>query len=145
MNALPPPDSAAPWARIVSDVADALIYIDTQGTIHAWNAAAEALFGFSAAEALGRNIDLIIPEHLRAAHWRGFDAAMARGATRSSQVRTTRSLHQDGRKLYVDMSFAVVKGEDGQVLGSAAMARDATERYLAERARQAANAAPPAG
>ena len=133
-----PRNASVPWERIVADVADALIYIDTQGIIRAWNGGAETLFGFSAAEALGRNVDLIIPEHLREAHWRGFNRAMERGATsRGAEVRTTRGLRKDGRKLYVDMSFSVVKSADGQVLGSAAMARDATERYLAERARKA--------
>ncbi len=137
MNAdtLPPP----PWERIVADVADALIFIDTAGVIRAWNAAAAALFGFSADAALGQSVDMIIPPHLREAHWRGFERALQRGAcSRPGEVRTTRGLHQDGRKLYVDMSFAVVKGADGQVLGSAAMARDATARYLAEQARRAA-------
>lgn len=133
-----PRNASVPWERIVADVADALIYIDTRGIIRAWNGGAETLFGFSAAEALGRNVDLIIPEHLREAHWRGFNRAMERGATsRGAEVRTTRGLRKDGRKLYVDMSFSVVKSADGQVLGSAAMARDATERYLAERARKA--------
>lgn len=139
MTDSPHSQAPVPWERIVADVADALIYIDTQGIIRAWNGAAEALFGFSAAEALDQNVDLIIPEHLREAHWRGFNRAMERGATsRGAEVRTTRGLHKDGRKLYVDMSFAVVKSADGKVLGSAAMARDATERYLAERARKAA-------
>jgi hypothetical protein len=36
-------------------------------------------FGLTAAEALGQNLDLIVPGHLRAAHWRGFDDAMANG------------------------------------------------------------------
>ncbi|WP_245453789.1 PAS domain S-box protein [Bradyrhizobium sp. AC87j1] len=66
-------------AKIVEDVADALIYSDRSGTIMRWNRAAAALFGFSAAEALGQNLDLIIPEHLRAAHWKGFEAALASG------------------------------------------------------------------
>ena len=133
--ALPPP----PWERIVADVADALIFIDRAGVIRAWNAGAEALFGFAAADALGQSVDLIIPPHLREAHWRGFEHAMQRGACgRPGEVRTTRGLHQDGRKLYVDMSFSVVKDAAGQVLGSAAMARDATARYLDEQARRAA-------
>ena len=132
------PNPTIAWARIVADVADALIFIDTQGVIRVWNAPCEALFGFSAAQALGASVDLIIPEHLRSAHWHGFEQAMARGATRhGAEVRTTRATHQDGRRLYVDMTFSVVKAADGQVLGSAAMARDATERYLAERARKA--------
>ncbi len=130
--------TATLWERIVADVADALIFIDTQGVIRVWNARCEALFGFSAAQALGASVDLIIPEHLRSAHWHGFEQAMARGATRhGAEVRTTRATHQDGRRLYVDMTFSVVKAADGRELGSAAMARDATERYLAERARKA--------
>jgi len=137
MTAVAPPEPIA-WERIVADVADALIFIDTQGVIRVWNAQCQALFGFSADQALGASVDLIIPEHLRSAHWHGFEQAMARGATRhGAEVRTTRATHQDGRRLYVDMTFSVVKAADGRVLGSTAMARDATERYLAERARKA--------
>ena len=130
----------APWRRILIDTPDALIYADREGVIRAWNPGAEAVFGFSAAEALGQSLDLIIPERLRAAHWRGYERAMARGATsHGAQVRTTRGTHkEDGRKLYVDMSFGVVLDDAGSVLGSVAMARDVTERYLAEKARQAA-------
>ena len=136
-----PSQDPAPWEHIVADVADALIYIDWQGVIRAWNAAAAALFGFGADEALGRHVNLIIPEHLRAAHAEGFDRAMERGRTAGGNaVRRTRGLHRDGRKLYVDMSFAVVKNGEGHVLGSVAMARDATERHLAERAQRQAEA-----
>ena len=136
----PPPPDAAPWRHILADTPDALVFADAQGIIRAWNAGAEAVFGFSAAEAMGQSLDLIIPERLRAAHWLGFNRAMARGATsHGAQVRTTRGTHkEDGRKLYVDMSFGVVLDDAGSVLGSVAMARDATERYLAEKARQAA-------
>ena len=45
----------------------------------------------------------------------------------------TRALHAEGRRLYVDMSFAVVRDCSGRVAGSVAVARDATERYLEER------------
>jgi len=126
-----------PWQRIVADVADALIYADREGIIRAWNPAATALFGFSEAETLGQSLDLIIPEHLREAHWRGFDRAIQRGSC-SREVRTTRGTHKDGRKLYVDMSFSVVTDGAGQSLGSAAMARDVTARYLAELERRKA-------
>jgi len=125
-HAAPPP-----WERIVLDAGDALIFIDAHGLIRVWNAMAAALFGFSAEEALGRSVDLIIPEHLREAHWRGFNHAMAHGGTTSHEVRTTRGLHKSGRKLYVDMSFAIVTDDQGMALGSVALARDATERYLA--------------
>jgi PAS domain S-box-containing protein len=92
------------------------------------------LFGFSADEALGQNLDLIIPEHLRAAHWKGFEAALATGAMKlAGRPTLTRALHQSGRKLYIEMTFALVRDAGGAVVGSVAMARDVTERVERER------------
>ena len=61
---------------ILEQVADALIYADREGIIQRWNPAACTLFGYSAAEALGASLDIIIPEHLRAPHWAGYHAAL---------------------------------------------------------------------
>ncbi|MFL6797454.1 MAG: PAS domain S-box protein [Xanthobacteraceae bacterium] len=121
---------------IVDQIADAVIFADSAGTIVRWNRASTALFGYSAEEALRQSIDLIIPEHLRAAHWRGFDAAMAKGTTTlSGRPILTRALHKSGRRLYVEMSFAIVKGHtENEVLGAVAVARDVTERVERERA-----------
>ncbi|MBR0875653.1 PAS domain S-box protein [Bradyrhizobium liaoningense] len=122
-------------ARILDDVADALIYSDRAGTITRWNRASTALFGFSAGEALGHNLDLIIPEHLRAAHWKCFEAALASGSMKlAGRPTLTRALHQSGRKLYIEMTFALVRDAGGAVVGSVAMARDVTERVERERA-----------
>ncbi len=119
--------------RILENVADAVIYADRSGAIARWNRACADLFGYSADEALGQSLDLIIPAHLRAAHWNGFNAAMARGTLRlAGRPTLTRALHKDGRKLYVEMTFAIVKGDTGEVLGSVAMARDATARHRTE-------------
>lgn len=113
----------AEW--IIAQTTDALIYSDREGKIVRWNAAATTLFGFSAAEALGSSLNLIIPERLRAAHWAGFDRAMASGATRLSGKPTlTRALRKDGARLYVEMTFAVVKDDAGAVIGSVAIARE---------------------
>jgi len=122
--------------RILDQVADAVICINHSGAIIRWNPACTALFGFSAEEALGQSVDLIIPEHLRAAHWSGFDAAMATGATKLHGHPTlTRALHKSGRRLYVEMTFAIVKGDaESEVVGSVSMARDVTERAERERA-----------
>jgi PAS domain S-box-containing protein len=121
-------------ARILDDVADALISADRSGTITRWNRASTALFGFSAEEALGQSLDLIIPEHLREAHWKGFDAALASGTMKlAGRPTLTRAQHKDGRKLYIEMTFALVKDTGGAVLGSVAMARDVTERVMRER------------
>lgn len=120
---------------IVEQTADALVYSNRDGVIERWNAAATAMFGFSADEALGQSLDIIIPERLRAAHWRGFDAAMASGKTRlHGRPTLTRAEHKAGNKLYVEMSFAVVVDATGTTLGSVAMARDVTERIERERA-----------
>ena len=127
---------------ILEQAADALIYASDRGVIERWNAAAAAMFGFSRAEALGQSLDLIIPEKLRPAHWRGFDAAMASGKTRlHGRPTLTRGLHKGGHRLYVEMSFAVVLDEAGKAIGSVAMARDVTERVEREKAAASAAAA----
>ena len=121
---------------ILEHIADAVIYADDTGTIMRWNHAAAALFGYSAAEALGQNLDLIVPEHLRAAHWRGFEAAVTSGVMKlQGRPTVTRARHQTGRKLYVEMTFALVKGEaEGPARGAVAVARDVTERIEQQRA-----------
>jgi PAS domain S-box-containing protein len=125
------------WAeRIIDQIADAVVVADRSGVIVRWNDASAVLFGFTAEEALGQSLDLIIPEHLRASHWRGFEAAMTKGAMKlQGRPTLTRALHKGGRKLYVEMTFAIVKGEaEGEMLGSVAVARDVTERVERERA-----------
>ena len=124
---------------ILNQVADAVIYADRSGTIMRWNRAATALFGYPAEEAIGQSIDLIIPEHLRAPHWGGFETAMTRGVLKlQGRPTLTRAQHQSGRKLYIEMTFAVVKDvAESEVLGAVAMARDATERVERERAARA--------
>jgi PAS domain S-box-containing protein len=119
---------------ILRSMPEALIFADLQGIIRLWNPGAETVFGFAATEALGQSLDLIIPERLRKAHWEGFNKAIVRGGTlpgRTSLI--TRSLHKSGEPIYVDMSFAMVKNMAGQMLGSMAVARDATKRFLEEK------------
>jgi PAS domain S-box-containing protein len=129
-KALSMEDQSGLAERILDQVADAVIYADRSGAVVRWNRASAALFGFSAEEMLGQSLDLIIPEHLRAAHWSGFNAAMTKGVMKlRGRPTLTRALHKSGRKLYVEMTFAIVEGDaEGDVLGSVAMARDVTER-----------------
>src|SRR5437868_2751507 len=120
---------------ILEQIADAVIYADDTGTIRWWNHAAAALFGYSAAEALGQNLDLIIPAHLRAAHWRGFEAAMTNGVMKlQGRPTVTRATHQTGRRLYIEMTFALVKEQTDAVRGAVAVARDVTRRIEQQRA-----------
>ena len=131
---------------VLEQTAEAVVYANQKGIIERWNAAAAAMFGYSAAEALGQSLDLMIPEHLRKGHWRGFDAAIASGKTRlGGRPTLTRGQHKSGQKLYVEMSFALVLDGTGSVLGSVAVARDVTERIEREKAASAAAAGGTAG
>jgi PAS domain S-box-containing protein len=113
---------------------DAVIFAGTDGTIQTWNAAATRLFGHGQEEAIGQSLDLIIPERFRDAHWKGFDRALAEGATKySGQALPTRSETKDGKTIYVELTFAIIKDGLGRVIGALAHARDITERFLRER------------
>jgi PAS domain S-box-containing protein len=123
---------------VARHLSEAMIFADREGVIRAWNPAAEAVFGFPADEVLGQSLDVIIPESMRAAHWKGYEMAMQRGEVLHSSPqqpsRITKALHKSGQPLYVDMSFAVVKDPSGHTTGSFAVAREATERFQQERA-----------
>jgi PAS domain S-box-containing protein len=119
---------------VLQSIHEAIIVADLKGIIQMWNSGAEVLFGFSAAEAIGQSLDIIIPERLRKAHWDGYEKAIERKDTISGKgSRITRALHKTEQQLYVDMSFAMVKNKDQELIGSLAVARDATARYLEER------------
>lgn len=120
--------------NILNCMSEALVFADTQGIIRIWNPGAEALFGFSAEEAIGKSLDIIIPEPLRKVHWDGYDKAMAQGgATHGRRTMITRAIHRNGGHIYVDMSFAVVKNQAGEVTGSVAVASDAGQRHAEEK------------
>lgn len=127
---------------IIEQVADALIYADREGTIRRWNRACTRLFGFDAQQALGASLDLIIPEYLRQAHWDGYHAAMKSGALKlEGRPTLTRALHEGGGKIYVEMTFGLVKDAAGVPVGAVAMARDVTERVEKEKAARRAQSA----
>jgi PAS domain S-box-containing protein len=67
---------------ILATVSDAIIATDRGGVINFWNPGAARIFGFTATEAIGQSLDLIIPENLRARHWDGYDRVMATGESR---------------------------------------------------------------
>lgn len=129
------PDQQADLSdALVRCVADALIFADRDGCIRVWNPGAEAIFGYTEAEVLGQRLDLIIPERFRASHWSAFDRAVATGQTKyGREALTTKSMTRDGADLYLDLSFALVTDEAGEVLGAVAMARNVTDRHATDR------------
>lgn len=119
------------YQDILECISEALIAADRDGIIQIWNPGAEFIFGYTSDEAVGQSLDLIIPEHLRKAHWDGFYRAVSQGATSyGRQPVITRSLHKSGQQIYVEMSFAVLNNRAGQTIGATAIARNCTERYL---------------
>ena len=126
------------FQAIVEQAPDAIIFADRDGAIQVWNHGAETVFGYAAAEVLGKSLNVIIPERLRNAHWEGFQRAIDTGQTKhGNRVLTTRSVHKKGAKLYVDLSFGLIKDETGAVTGALAVGRDCTARYLSDGALRA--------
>lgn len=128
-------------ARLVGDAilgaaADAVVATDSNGMIRIWNPGAERIFGHPAGRALGQSLDLIIPERLRARHWEGYDRVMQTGESRYGQgdVLSVPGLHADGRQLSIEFTVVPLKDERGQMIGMAAVMRDATERFNAMKA-----------
>jgi PAS domain S-box-containing protein len=130
--------------HIVEQASEAVIFADRDGVVRLWNHGAETIFGIPAAEAIGRDLDMIIPERFRAAHNAGYRRAMESGQVRlGGRVLTTRSQHRNGNKLYVDLSFGLVKDDGGVPVGAFAIGRDVTARQLEEAARREAAAPKP--
>jgi len=119
---------------LFEEAPDAIIFADLDGAVRAWNAGAERVFGHTTAEAIGRSLDLIIPEQFREAHWQGYSRALAAGETKyQGQVLPTRAVRRDGETIYVELTFAIIHDREGGVIGALAHARDITERWLRER------------
>jgi PAS domain S-box-containing protein len=120
---------------LVQAAGDAIIAADTDGKILLWNPAAERIFGFTAAEALGHALDLIIPERLRHRHWEGYQRVMRTGQSRyGAEVLRVPALHKDGRTLSIAFTVALLHGGDGRIQAIAAILRDETARWEEERA-----------
>lgn len=120
---------------IIEGIPDAVIFADREGIIRLWSPGAERMFGFSAAEALGRSLDLIIPENLRARHWEGYHRVMATGETRyGTKLLSAPALRGDGGRISTEFSMALVRDAGGAMAGSGAVIRDVTERWQKEKA-----------
>jgi PAS domain S-box-containing protein len=120
---------------LVHAAGDAIIAADSEGNIVLWNPAAERIFGFTQDEALGRSLDLIIPERLRNRHWEGYRQVMRTGQTRyGTEVLRVPAAHKDGQPLSIAFTVALLYSPDKQVQAIAAIIRDETSRWAEERA-----------
>jgi PAS domain S-box-containing protein len=114
--------------------ADAIIAAGADGKIVFWNSAAARIFGFTADEALGQSLDLIIPERFRARHWEGYRQVMATGTTKyQSEVLRVPALHKEGKALSIAFTVTLLDSSDGQGRTIVATVRDETARWNDER------------
>jgi PAS domain S-box-containing protein len=119
--------------RIVWTSRDAIVFADKDGLIRLWNAGAEAMFGYRAAEMEGKGLELIIPEALRARHNEGFHRVMASGASRyAADLLAVPGLRKDGSRLSLEFTITLIKDDEGKVLGAAAIMRDVSSRWQRE-------------
>ena len=121
--------------NIVEQMSTAIIFGDREGIVRLWNAGAEAMFGWSAQEAIGRSMDIIIPEKHRARHWEGYSRVMETGLTKYGQrALAVPALTKDGRRISIEFNIALLKDANGRVLGAAASVQDVTARWERDKA-----------
>jgi PAS domain S-box-containing protein len=121
--------------RIVEDSQDAIICADRDGKIRLWNAGAEAMFGYQAREVLGQSLDRLIPEKLQPRHDEGYRRVMDTGVTRyGKELLAVPGLRKDGSRISLEFTLTLIRGEDGRVLGAAAIIREVTVRREREQA-----------
>ena len=121
--------------RIVESTGDAVLYASRDGRIRYWNGGAEAIFGWTAAEAVGQSMDLIIPDRLRARHWAGWEKSMATGATRYSgqDLLAVPAQRKDGKPLSIEFTIQLIRDDAGELVGAGAVVRDVTVRWNQDR------------
>ncbi len=125
------PDVDRFYRTLVCDLPDAIIYANSLGVITFWNKAAERVFGFSRSDAIGKTLDIIIPENLRKRHWDGFAQTIRTGKTRygAGDVLAVPALRKDGTRVSIEFTILPFADRAGRILGMAAILRDVTQRF----------------
>jgi PAS domain S-box-containing protein len=117
-------------AALARGAGDGIIVADRDGRIVFWNAAAERIFGWSAADAVGTSLDLIIPERHRGAHWAGYAKVMETGQTRyGTDLLQVPAVTERGERISIAFTVSLLADPvSGAVRGIAAIVRDDTAR-----------------
>lgn len=121
--------------QLIDDVSDAILISDRDGVVRFWNSGAAQMFGHTSAEAVGRSLDLIIPENLRARHWEGYRRVMASGETKyKAGLLSSPGIRKDGSRISLEFSIVPLCDDSGEMQGCASIMRDVTERWEREKA-----------
>ncbi len=118
-------------ATVIRTIPDAVIYADHRGVIRFWNAGAMRIFGFSADEAIGRSLDIIIPERLRERHWSGYHHMMetGQGLHGPAELLAVPATSKSGEALSIQFTVTPIHGAEGRFAGIAAVLRDVTATF----------------
>lgn len=129
----PPLDVAPHLAAIIESSDDIIVSKTLEGIITSWNPAAERILGYTTDEAVGQNIRMIIPRE----RWPEEDDVLARigRGERVDHFETVRQA-KDGRLLHISLTVSPVRDVTGRIVGASKVARDITERKLAEKERE---------
>ena len=126
------------YEQLVAGMGDGVVVCDAGGAIVGWNAAATRIFGFTPEDAMGKSLDIIIPERQRQRHWDGYNKTMETGVTRyGSDLLRVPALHKEGKPLSIAFTVAMLHAPDGKVSAIVAVVRDETARWNEERALKA--------
>ena len=119
------------YRNIVEGSPDAIILGDPEGIIRLWSAGAETIFGYTAQEAIGQSMDIIIPDRLRARHWDGYNKTMITGTSRygAGDLLAVPAIRKDGSSISIEFTIQMLKDADGHILGPVAIIRDVTKRF----------------
>ncbi len=122
-------------AALMDAIGDALVVSDIEGKVIVWNGGAERLFGWSAQEALGQRMDMIVPQRLRQRHWEGYDQSMQTGQTKyAHDMLRVPAVDKAGRAMSIAFTVFLLFGPDGQPTACGSVIRDETDRFAQDRA-----------
>lgn len=121
--------------QLVESIGDAVIASDPSGAINLWNPSATRMFGFTEAEALGKSLDIIIPQRQQQRHWDGYHKTMETGITKyGNDVLRVPAVHKDGHTLSIAFTVAMLHTPDGKISAIVAVVRDESARFAEDRA-----------
>lgn len=96
---------------------DAIVRVHRSGIIESWDDNAVQMFGFAAEEAIGKSLDLIIPEKLRERHWKGWSYVVEQGVTgfNSDRTLTVPALRRNGSQIVVIFNMDIIRNHSGNI------------------------------
>ena len=127
-------DTEMIYQQIIENSQDAILFADRDGIIELWNSGAEEIFGYKKEEVQGKSLDLIVPEKLRHRHWEGYHTVMKTGKSRyGKELLKVPAIRKDGTSISVEFTIMLVRNLRNEIIGTAAIIRDVTERWKQEK------------